>query len=210
MYALVVVGSITFFVAAPASSQYATMSQSNICPNPIVAKICRSVHSDARFIRTKETKRLSDGEIAYIYLQANLFEVEIAKLGRENATDPDVKAHGEMVARDHGNVVKQFSMLLEKIGVKPRESQIAIDIKSKHEVTIKDLRSKSGAEFDRAYIAFGVKNHTEVINSIKTVILPAAQNSAISAHFKNVLPAFEHHLQAIIKIANKLGIQTDK
>lgn len=165
----------------------------------LVTKICRSVLPDAHLVAAKDTNGLTDREIAYIYLQANLFEVDIADLGIANAVDPDVKAHSEMVAKDHRGVVKQFGMLLEKIGVNPLVSEAAAEAKVKHDAAITKLRSKSGAGFDRAFIEHGVKTHTAVISAIKTVILPATKHEAIIEHFKSVLPAFEHHLKATKK-----------
>jgi predicted outer membrane protein len=49
--------------------------------------------------KAPDAAQLTDGEIAYIYLQANQFDVEEAKLGIAQGSAPEVKQHGEMVAR---------------------------------------------------------------------------------------------------------------
>ena len=55
--------------------------------------------------RVPYATQLTDGEIAYIYLQANQFDVEEAELGIARGTAPEVKQHGEMVAKDHSGVI---------------------------------------------------------------------------------------------------------
>jgi predicted outer membrane protein len=63
--------------------------------------------------------QLRDGEIAYIYLQANQFDVEEAELGIARGTAPEVKQHGEMVAKDHSGVIAAFEGILMEHGIKP-------------------------------------------------------------------------------------------
>jgi predicted outer membrane protein len=53
------------------------------------------------------------GEIAYIYLQANQFDVDEAKLGIVRGTASAVKQHGEMVAKDHGSVIAGLARLAD-------------------------------------------------------------------------------------------------
>ena len=78
-----------------------------------------SAHPRCGVIHVNDAPTISDGEIAYLYLQANLFEVETAELARAQGTAPEVKHHGDEVAKDHRGVVKMFEELLLKNGIKP-------------------------------------------------------------------------------------------
>ena len=69
--------------------------------------------------RVPYATQLTDGEIAYIYLQANQFDVEEAELGIARGTAPEVKQHGEMVAKDHSGVIAAFEGILMEHGIKP-------------------------------------------------------------------------------------------
>ena len=71
------------------------------------------------------------------------------------------------------------------------------------------LKQKSGADFDRAYLAHEVENHRAVIKVIRETFLPATGNDQFAAHFKDVLPAFEHHLAMTIDAAKALGVPTE-
>ena len=77
-------------------------------------------------IKVADRHSFTDGEIAFIYLQANLFEVETAELGMTLGTSDDVKQHGEMVARDHRGVVKMFEELLHMNHINPSKRQVPL------------------------------------------------------------------------------------
>jgi predicted outer membrane protein len=66
-----------------------------------------------------DTPQLSDGAIAYLYLQSNLFEVEVAELGKSLGASDEVKELGRMVARDHRGVIKGFEEILHMNHIKP-------------------------------------------------------------------------------------------
>jgi predicted outer membrane protein len=73
----------------------------------------------ATLVPVANLAQLTDGEIAYIYLQANLFDVEGAELGVARGTASGVKQHGEMVAKDHRSVVVAFQGILTQNNIKP-------------------------------------------------------------------------------------------
>ena len=81
-----------------------------------ILSLCFMVSANARAAENANvtgTAKLTDGEIAYIYIQANQFDVEEAKLGIARGTAPEVKQHGEMVAKDHGGVIASFEGILD-------------------------------------------------------------------------------------------------
>lgn len=161
-------------------------------------------------IKIASTAPLSDGEIAYIYMQANLFEVEKAELGKTLGNSVDVKQHGDMVAKDHRGVVKSFEELLKMNGVKPVEPSGSAASVAQHQAVMADLKARSGADFDRSYLIHEVGNHRAVIEAIRTTLLPALKSQALATHMKAVLPAFEHHLAMTIDAAKKSGVSEAK
>ena len=88
--------------------------------------ICKGWLPGGVVIKVADSAQLTDGEIAFIYLQANIFEVETAELGMTLGTSNDVKQHGEMVARDHRGVVKMFEELLHMNHINPSKRQIPL------------------------------------------------------------------------------------
>lgn len=181
--------------AGPASTSAAMpgAAGSAICRQPIVIKVA-------------DTAQLSDGEIAYLYLQANLFEVETGELGATRGTAADVKKHAETVATEHRGVVKMFEGLLLKRGIKPTAPANSDANVEKHKSIINDLGGRHGDDFDRAYLAHEVATHRAVIAALRGVLIPGAKDAEVVAHFNAVLPAFEHHLAMAVEAAKNAGI----
>jgi putative membrane protein len=174
-----------------------------------ISPTAHSAHPRCGVIHVNDAPTISDGEIAYLYLQANLFEVETAELARAQGTAPEVKHHGDEVAKDHRGVVKMFEELLLKNGIKPITAADSALRVAEEQKVVSGLKQKSGADFDRAYLAHEVENHRAVIKVVRETFLPATKNDQLAAHFKNVLPAFEHHLAMTIDAAKALGIPTE-
>lgn len=153
--------------------------------------------------------QLTDAEIAYTYLQSNLFDVEEAELGIARGTAAEVKEHAEMVTRDHRGVVKAFEDLLAKEGIKPVAPSGFEATAKQHQAEMADLRERSGADFDREYLTRAIVSHRAFIGTVRDTLLPEVKNSTLAAHMKEVLPAFKEHLSMTIQAAKKVGADAD-
>ena len=76
-----------------------------------------------------------------------------------------------------------------------------------HANAVSLLQSKSGAEFDKAYLKHEIAFHQSVIDAIRGTLLPAIKNNELKKLVKDVLPGFEHHLAATKAAATKLGVE---
>lgn len=140
-------------------------------------------------------QKLDDATIVAIFDAANTADMETAALGAERARDPRVKELGQMFARDHQQVRQQGRDLAKKLGVTPtppKDDQSAKD----HAAAMASLKEKSGAEFDRAFLAHEIAFHRAVIDAIQKTLLPAIQNAELKALVQKVAPAFQAHLAA--------------
>ena len=160
--------------------------------------------------RVPYATQLTDGEIAYIYLQANQFDVEEAKLGIARGTAPEVKQHGEMVAKDHSGVIAAFEGILMEHGIKPTAPSDNAATEQHHQAVIDSLRARSGANFDREYITEAIIDHRAFIALVSETLLPTVKEPALAAHLKEVLPAFKKHLAMTIEASRKLDIPDAK
>ncbi len=156
--------------------------------------------------RVADAPQLDDGAIAYIYLQTNLFEVEVAELGQSAGASDGVKQLAQMVADDHRGVIKSFEDILQMNRIKPVETAASTAAIAQHQAVLADLRARKGADFDKAYLLFETRNHRAVIKALRNTLLPAVRNEAIAAHMNGLLPAFEHHLAMTRDAATKAGI----
>jgi putative membrane protein len=67
------------------------------------------------------------------------------------------------------------------------------------------LRSKRGAEFDRAFLDHEVQFHQSVIDAVQSTLLPAIQNAELKELVKKVAPAFEAHRAGAAALTQRLS-----
>jgi predicted outer membrane protein len=159
--------------------------------------------SGAHAAQEADAIQLTDGEIAYIYLHYNQFDVEEAELGVARGTAPEVKQHGEMVANDHRGVIKTFEAILAKDGIEPVAPADFDAALKQHQAIMAKLKDKSGVAFDRDYFTYAIINHRAFIDLVRERLLPAVTNPELESHFESTLPAFTQHLYLTVAAAKK-------
>lgn len=163
--------------------------------------------SAAETVKGADAAKLTESEAAYIYLQANAFEVERARLGIACGTAPEVMQHAEMVAKDHGAVIAAFVGLFAEQRFKLTAPSDDAATVHRHQAIMDDLKRRSGADFDREYLTEAIITHRAFIASVREM-LPAVSNPALAAHLKEVLPAFKQHLALTIDATRKLNVSS--
>lgn len=153
---------------------------------------------------------LSDAQILGIYSQVNSFDIETALLGELKGASEEVRGIGEMVSRDHTGVRAAAHDLAADLGVDPVLPPSRVGAARDHDEVILMLRGLDGAEFDAAYLRHEIAFHTAAIGAVETVLLPQADAPELKAHFKAILPAFEHHLKMNIDAAQTLGVSVEQ
>ena len=151
-------------------------------------------------------EKLDDATVFAIFDQANAADIWTGRLGVQRGRSEEVRALGRMVATDHEAVQQMGRDLAKKLGVMPTPpaNDTSAEALSK---TVALLQSKSGVEFDQAYLRHEIAFHQSVIDAIKGTLLPAVKNDELKALITKVLPGFEHHLAATRSAAAKLGVR---
>ena len=147
---------------------------------------------------------LDDATIVAIFDAANTYDMETSGLAEKRATHDDVRALGKQFAGDHKAVRQQGRDLAKKLNVTPtppKDDKSARD----HADAMKKLQPAKGEDFDRAYLAHEVAYHQAVIDAINQTLLPAIKNPELKAFVQKVGPAFQAHLDAAKKLAQKYG-----
>jgi len=57
------------------------------------------------------------------------------------------------------------------------------------------LQSKSGKDFNKAYIDNEVAYHKAVIDAVQNVLIPQAQNAELNQLLQDIMPALKTHLE---------------
>lgn len=110
-----------------------------------------------------ESPQVSDQDRKFLQdaYRGSLMEVHFGNLGVRNGTLPAVKSLGQQLVDDHGKAAKEIEALARKKNVTIKEESPAIP---------PSLSSKTGKEFDSAFIALAVDDHEKDIQAFEAEI----------------------------------------
>jgi putative membrane protein len=147
----------------------------------------------------------TDPQIAHIVVTANQVDIDAGKLAESKGASKDVKDFGKQMVTDHTGVNKQAEALVKKLKVTPEDNPTSKSLKQGGEDNVKQLKTLSGAAFDKAYIDHEVAYHQQVLDAIDKTLVPNAKNEELKALIVKVKPAFVAHLEHAKMIQKKLG-----
>jgi len=147
----------------------------------------------------------TDAQIAAIVVTANEVDIDAGKLAESKGSNPEVKAFGKQMVTDHSGVNKQAVALVTKLKVKPEDNPTSESLKKGGEDNLKNLKTLSGAAFDKAYIDHEIAYHQTVLDALDKTLIPSAQNAELKNLLVTVRPAFVAHLEHAKMVQAKLG-----
>jgi putative membrane protein len=127
--------------------------------------------------------------------QGGMTEVEAGKIAQSKGTAAGVQEFGEMMVKDHG-------ASLEKVKSVASSKKLTLPDKPSPEQqeSLIALRSKSGADFDQAYLAAQVKSHEETVAMLKSEIASGG-DADIKTLAMELLPTVESHLREAYRLS---------
>src|SRR5699024_1695525 len=96
--------------------------------------------------------------------------------------------------KDHNKIIQLAVDLVTKLHVTPKDNAVSQSLKKQAAKTKKMLYSKTGSDFDLAYVKNEVAYHEAVINAVKKVLIPQADNAQLKALLQTVAPILTTHL----------------
>ena len=120
--------------------------------------------------------------------EGGLAEVELGNLAENKASSQEVKDFAQRMVKDHSKANDQLKETAQKIGVSlpghPSPTQMAEK---------KKLETKSGADFDRAYMSTMVNDHRQDVAAFKHEAANG-KNVDVKSFASNTLPTLQEHL----------------
>jgi len=155
----------------------------------------------------QEEAKLNDANVIAIFIKANQKDVDSGKLAADKASNKEVKEMGKMFADAHKGLKDQAEDLAKKLKINP---VLAADYKGDqaHDSVLKAIGAKSGADFDKQWLAHEIEFHQAVIDMVGKTLLPATTNPELKAFIEKAAPAFQGHLAAAQNLHKKLGYTT--
>jgi putative membrane protein len=129
--------------------------------------------------------------------EGGMAEVEMGKIAVKNAQDAEVKKFGQMMVDDHTKANQELKALATKKSIK-----VPDDVGS-HKSTVEKLSSLKGADFDKEYVNEMVNDHKKDVDEFEKQATTAT-DPEIKAFAAKTLPVLKKHLEAIMKIQEKM------
>jgi putative membrane protein len=148
---------------------------------------------------------LTDANIAAIVVAANTIDIKNAELALEKSKNEAIRTFAQTMVTDHSGVNKAAVDLVTKLKVTPVPNETSAGLTKSADDTRAALAKKSGADFDRAYIANEVAYHTTVLGAVDSALIPGASNADLKALLVSVRPAFVAHLEHAKQLSASLG-----
>ena len=147
----------------------------------------------------------TDAQIAAFTDAANKAEIQQGKLALKKAKDPQVRAYAQMIIDQHGQAERTQQRTLSTLNITPEVTAPTTSLESDAQSGTASLESKTGADFDKAYIDLQIKEHQQVIHTLDDKILPVVHDAQFKTELTNLRPELEHHLERAQALQQKLG-----
>ena len=89
---------------------------------------------------------------------SNLFAIEESRLALDRSGDSKVKTFARRMVEDHGRAQAELQAAAEGSG-----ATVPTTLDEEHQARLTALRAKSGADFDKAYVADQGENHSNAL-----------------------------------------------
>lgn len=142
-----------------------------------------------------------DAKFAVAAANGGMAEVELGKLAQQKAQSAQVKNFGAMMVQDHSKANAELMELAKNKNITLPDSLGADEQKLKA-----DLSSKSGAEFDKAYVQAMLDDHKKDIEEFEHA-RGIVKYPEMSAFIDKALPVLKKHLAAIQQIHDQMKIR---
>jgi len=140
----------------------------------------------------------SDADFSTKAAVGGMAEVALGKLAAEKSSNAKIKEFANMMVKDHGMVNDELMAI-----AKTKNITLPATVDDEHMKKMDDLKAKTGADFDKAYVDAMVDGHKKTLSLMQD----EAKNGK-DADLKNfaakTAPAVQMHLDAINKIHDSM------
>lgn len=126
---------------------------------------------------------------------SNLFATAESRLALDRTSGPQVKAFARRMLDEHGTTEAQLQAAAKGSG-----AFVPTTLDQDHQARLKALRGKSGADFDKAYLADQGENHSNALTLYADYML-WGENEKLHALAVKMIPITEARLKATEALA---------
>ena len=137
---------------------------------------------------TASAPRLSDSNFLRTASQAQMKEIELARIARDRAVDDDVREFARHMIDDHSANLSRLRTIASDEGVSLAES-----LDSSGRYAADNLSSMSGRSLDRRYMEMSLDDHREAIDLFERQA-QSGENARVRRFAEDSLPTLRHHM----------------
>jgi putative membrane protein len=148
---------------------------------------------------------LNDAQILQVTHTANEGEIAQAKDALAKTKDPRVKTLATMMLKDHSAADAEGIKVGHAASLTPAVSAESMLLESAAKTATSENDTKSGADFDKAYVDTQVKEHRAVLDILDQKLIPVASNADVRGYLAEVRPKIAMHLQHAKDLQKAMG-----
>lgn len=158
--------------------------------------------STSQLFAADNVSQLDHSETSFIKeaSQGGQTEVELGKMAETKSQNADIKKLAEHLDQDHTKSGKELMDIAQKNGV-----TLPTDLKHAENREVSKLQDKTGAEFDKAFAEYAIKDHEKDIDKYQKA-LQNTKNADLRAYIEKNLPVLHQHLQLARNAGSAVGV----
>lgn len=204
---LIAAGIVLALAGCGTSQKQAPPTTATVAPAPEAAaapsaKEIRAKSSALRAQMSPEVSaKLNTAMILAQIHQANLMEVELAKVAREKGSINGVRAYADQLIQDHTSLDQTVVAMAQKSGNLKAVRRSAHETADEKTVERK-LKSANGAKFDRLFLQQASSDHERLIRRLQQDREDASDED-LEALIDKTIPILEQHKELAQILMNK-------
>jgi len=191
-------------------SANAQVGDKGVSVNADVDRSDRNARADYQSDRNdRNNGKLSRGDANFIREAAKggHMEVMMGQTAKDHASNADVKKYGEMLVKDHSDCNEKLAQLASQKGLDLAQKTDK-DTVHDHGKTVMDLEKKTGADFDKEFIKYALKDHKKDISKFEKASRDS-EDSDVRSFASATLPKLREHQVEAERLARSLGIDVN-
>jgi putative membrane protein len=134
----------------------------------------------------------------------NQAELQMAQLASQSASSPDVKAFADQMQTDHSQMDQQLTSQAQTLGVSPEGKTFQKETDNAQK-DMKKLQSKTGTDFDKAYMSQMVKDHEKDLKEAKNAAKDTQKSHPeLASTFQEAQTKIQGHLDHAKQVEKSL------
>lgn len=162
---------------------------------------------------TSASAFFNDATVAATGSASNQDEIQTSRVALEKSRNAQVRQFAQMMVDQHTAVEAEMQRMLSAKGMAPVDNALSVQMKRNLAVTLDQLRSASGTDFDMKYMLHQIHAHDMTLKTLDTSLIPSTRDPEMRQFLQSrVRPAVAQHLQQAMQIHHgmSMGMQHNR